>query len=308
MKKTIAVILTICFAVCLTACRNIEATQGTTGNTSHTTSNPNTIESTSDSTEASTSSHTHTYAAASCSEPAKCACGAVKGDALGHSYSKATCTEAPKCSRCGESSGSALGHSWQAATCKAPKTCSVCKKTSGSVGGHTYISGVCIHCGGKDAGITLAEARQIAEKLISKYHQYVFLGVCCDCSDEDFFVDMSGFLIQEQRNYYLGSQYRITCCSSAFEAKQHIGKYIDKDAEKNGYFDGMRFFYGNNNKLYVMISAKGVLGYGDVSIDEYTATRIVAKVAIVDIDGPTGVYDVFVMEKKGSDFIITSVA
>lgn len=63
-----------------------------------------------------------------------------------HTYSEATCTEAAKCS-CGATNGSALGHSWQSATCKAPKTCKTCGATEGSKGDHTYKNGVCSVCG-----------------------------------------------------------------------------------------------------------------------------------------------------------------
>lgn len=67
-----------------------------------------------------------------------------------HTYSQATCTEAAKCS-CGATSGKAAGHKWQAATCKAPKTCSVCKATEGSKGAHSYKDGKCTVCGAKNS-------------------------------------------------------------------------------------------------------------------------------------------------------------
>lgn len=41
------------------------------------------------------SEHTHSYKAATCTEPQKCACGATKGNALGHAY------KGGKCTRCG---------------------------------------------------------------------------------------------------------------------------------------------------------------------------------------------------------------
>ncbi len=42
-------------------------------------------------------SHTHSYSAATCTEPKKCSCGATGGPALGHDYKDG------KCSRCGAS-------------------------------------------------------------------------------------------------------------------------------------------------------------------------------------------------------------
>lgn len=36
--------------------------------------------------------HTHSFSAATCTEPKKCSCGATEGSALGHSYSSGVCT------------------------------------------------------------------------------------------------------------------------------------------------------------------------------------------------------------------------
>lgn len=63
-----------------------------------------------------------------------------------HTYSKATCTEPAKCS-CGATTGSALGHSWKAATCQAPKTCKTCNITEGAKANHTFENGKCTVCG-----------------------------------------------------------------------------------------------------------------------------------------------------------------
>lgn len=42
-------------------------------------------------TKPSTPTHTHSYSNATCTEPAKCSCGATNGSALGHSYDKGLC-------------------------------------------------------------------------------------------------------------------------------------------------------------------------------------------------------------------------
>lgn len=44
------------------------------------------------STVSSAPAHTHSYAAATCTEPKKCSCGAVEGKALGHNYKDGVCT------------------------------------------------------------------------------------------------------------------------------------------------------------------------------------------------------------------------
>ena len=63
MKKIVISILLICFMFCLTAC-NKEASDASQADSSNT--------------------HTHSYSDATCTEPAKCSCGATKGSALGH--------------------------------------------------------------------------------------------------------------------------------------------------------------------------------------------------------------------------------
>lgn len=62
-----------------------------------------------------------------------------------HSFAAATCTEAKKCS-CGATDGKALGHKWEDATCKAPKTCSVCKKSEGNKAEHVVNGTTCKWC------------------------------------------------------------------------------------------------------------------------------------------------------------------
>ena len=86
----------------------------------------------------------HSYAAATCTKPATCSCGATKGSKLGHSFTiAATCTSPAKCSRsgCNATQGSKLGHSFTiAATCTSPAKCSRsgCTATSGSPKGHSF--------------------------------------------------------------------------------------------------------------------------------------------------------------------------
>lgn len=74
-----------------------------------------------------------------------------------HSYSKATCTEAAKCS-CGATQGASLGHKWTAATCTTKKTCSVCKATEGETAAHKYVNHKCTVCKANESGYTVVES------------------------------------------------------------------------------------------------------------------------------------------------------
>ena len=48
-----------------------------------------------------------------------------------HSWQAATCTDPKTCVTCGEAIGSAAGHQWMNATYTAPKTCTICSQTEG---------------------------------------------------------------------------------------------------------------------------------------------------------------------------------
>ncbi len=87
--------------------------------------------------------HNHSYSAATCTESAKCACGAIGGAALGHNYTPATCTAPQTCKTCSATTGTALGHNYSAATCTAPQTCKTCSATTGTALGHNYSAATC---------------------------------------------------------------------------------------------------------------------------------------------------------------------
>lgn len=52
--------------------------------------------------------HTHTFSAATCTEPKTCSCGETQGDANGHEWRDATYTTPQTCSVCGATEGSSL--------------------------------------------------------------------------------------------------------------------------------------------------------------------------------------------------------
>ncbi len=90
--------------------------------------------------------HTHSFAAANCTTPKTCSCGATEGGALGHNWTAATCTAPKTCSVCKATEGEALEHKWAVATCSSPKTCEVCAKTEGEALAHDFYAGECKIC------------------------------------------------------------------------------------------------------------------------------------------------------------------
>lgn len=90
----------------------------------------------------------HSFRDATCTEPRTCsACGATRGEALGHKWKAATCTAPKTCTVCKATEGSAKGHNFKAATCTEPKVCVVCNTKEGSALGHTTTTGTCGRCG-----------------------------------------------------------------------------------------------------------------------------------------------------------------
>ncbi len=110
--------------------------------------------------------HTHSFKAASWTEPRGCtSCEATEGQPLGHSWRNATCTSPKSCFNCPATEGAAKGHNWRSATYGSPKKCLDCSATEGSplqkpggenYHGHVYTGGSSsekfhyeAHCAGK---------------------------------------------------------------------------------------------------------------------------------------------------------------
>lgn len=86
----------------------------------------------------------HTWTAADCTDPERCAlCGIHQGDPLGHIWDAATCDRAHTCTVCSATEGSPLGHSWIDASCEEAKICETCGKTEGEPLGHSWTAAAC---------------------------------------------------------------------------------------------------------------------------------------------------------------------
>ncbi len=88
-----------------------------------------------------------------------------------HTFTKATCTESAKCS-CGAVGENAKGHNWQSATCTTAKKCSVCGSTEGSANGHNFSEGRCSVCGFKDPNYASEVLVWVPTKGGKKYHSH----------------------------------------------------------------------------------------------------------------------------------------
>ena len=133
--------------------------------------------------------------------------------------------------------------------------------------------------------------------LIEKWDMFYGLGNCCDSKHTDEYV--GGY-----NDDYLGyANYRITCCSSYAEVKQHAYHYMAEDLYEE--WDYIEFFKYKGN-LYFCIPAYGP-SYPDVNkievLDDSNPSAVKIKAYEYDIDVKIG-YTVFTVDTTGSYKII----
>lgn len=92
---------------------------------------------------------------------------------------------------------------------------------------------------------------------IDKYAQYRAVGVCCDY--EGFYEDMSHRLTEAQKQDYCGYQYRLTCCDSKEEIRDHIRRYMVEDLIDRWPDDLL--FTGDDGSLYLIVIPQGMVNY-----------------------------------------------
>ena len=148
-KRLYSGILLLLIALLFTACSASNTPNNEDNFSSSTTGEIISAESTGESTDKNTEEttehlHTHSFTAATCTEPRTCSCGITEGEAN--------------------------GHSWHDATCIDPKTCSVCGATSGLTAGHNFSDGKCITCGKADPDYNQETLVWIPTNGGTKYH------------------------------------------------------------------------------------------------------------------------------------------
>lgn len=154
MKKICSLFLVLCLIFSLSACSDNDNSSQNTDNDA-TQNNNNDV----DSTDApSTPTHTHNYLGATCTEPAKCFCGAIEGKALGHKWNSPSCGQLKECTICGFTEGLEAEHNYittisKNATCsnEGEKTikCEICShKYTENIEriAHNFVKGRCANC------------------------------------------------------------------------------------------------------------------------------------------------------------------
>lgn len=159
----------------------------------------------------------------------------------------------------------------------------------------------------KTVDITSEQAFSTAENLINCYIEYVFIGVCCE--GEFVFDDLSQFLTESQKEDYYSNQLKITCCSSKGEIKEHILSCFDKALVDYDYFDQISeyLFCDDNNNWYLSVVPMGAGGYTDITVEEYSNDKIIAKGYYFSEGSIKIEPDIFTIEKQDDNFVIADI-
>ena len=122
----------------------------------------------------------------------------------------------------------------------------------------------------KPTGIAEEEAKQIASELLGKYIWYGAVGACCDMEYVEG--DMSAYLSDAQKDIYVGSQQRITCCKNEEEVIAHLHQTFS-DRLITSYPEDLLFTDGSGN-LYIIIYPMGLPYFKDHRVVSFSESFI----------------------------------
>lgn len=122
---------------------------------------------------------------------------------------------------------------------------------------------------------------QTATQLTRNYTWYLAVGLCCEF--ELVGEDMSAWLSDSQKQNYHQQQYRLLCCHTAEEVREHINQTMVKELQVRGYPDEW-LFTDDEGALYLIIIPTGYADYRDVTIAK-SGDCLYAKTGIFDEDG-----------------------
>lgn len=106
---------------------------------------------------------------------------------------------------------------------------------------------------------------QAATQLTQSYSWYLAVGICCEF--EPVNADLSVHLSDSQKQTYFNQQYRLLCCHTAEEVRNHINRTISNELQVRGYPDDL-LFTDDQGVLYLIIVPSGYVSYRNVTIAE----------------------------------------
>lgn len=143
---------------------------------------------------------------------------------------------------------------------------------------------------------------QTANQLIRNYTWYLAVGLCCEF--ELIGEDMSAYLSDSQKQNYFYQQYRLLCCHTAEEVRDHINRSLSAELQVRGYPDDL-LFADDQGTLYLIIIPTGYVAYRDVTVAQ-SGDCLYAKAGAYAEDGWfTDAY--FTIETQNGNQVITQV-
>ena len=149
--------------------------------------------------------------------------------------------------------------------------------------------------------MTETEALEIGRELLGKYNWYGAVGACCDMEYVEG--DMSACLSDAQKDIYVGSQQRITCCESAEEVISHLHQTFS-DRLITTYPEDLLFTDDAGN-LYIIIYPTGLPYFKDHRVISFSESFITLEADCYEEDTLEGTvtvtcaktFDGFILEE-----------
>lgn len=147
-------------------------------------------------------------------------------------------------------------------------------------------------------------ALRIAEEKIQLYRLYRDHGIACDYEHAGY-EDMSRFLTEEQKEDYCDYQYRILCCHTIEDVKEHISKLVS-DGVRNKWRLEDKLFTDNDGNLYIVVIPTDYCGYCNMEVLEYSDSHIIVKAQMSDLSGVFA-EETFTLHLIDGNFVIVSI-
>lgn len=149
--------------------------------------------------------------------------------------------------------------------------------------------------------MTETKALEIGRELLGKYIWYGAVGACCDMEYVEG--DMSAYLSDAQKDFYIGSQQRITCCKNEEEVIAHL-HHTFSDRLITSYPEDLLFTDDDGN-LYIIIYPTGLPCFMDHRVVSFSESFITLEADCYEEDTKEGTarvicartFDGFILEE-----------
>jgi len=149
-----------------------------------------------------------------------------------------------------------------------------------------------------------SDALSIAEKAVDDFLWYRVVGVCCDY--EYVHADMSRYLTNDQKQEgYFNIQYKLTCCHTADEVRNHIDRSIGLELQNRGYPDDI-LFNDDAGNLYLIVTPTDYNGFRHIDVLSESDDTISVRACQYD-DDSCYLSFIFSLNATASGYRVTAV-